>query len=74
VGGERFLGESIELAATGVPLDRPIELLRVEGLEPGTEPGKLALRQPLPTWSSGLRLRVAARSGHVAAAGKQADD
>ena len=40
--GECFLGESIELASASVLLDRRIELRRIEGLEPGAQPSKLA--------------------------------
>ena len=40
--GKRFIGKPIELAGLGIPVDRRIELLRVEFFEPRAKPRKLA--------------------------------
>ena len=40
--GKGFLRVRIKLAGTDVPLNRGVELRRVEGLEPGAKPRELA--------------------------------
>jgi len=42
VRGKSFIRMRIQLAGMGIPLDRGIELLRVEGLEPRAKPRQLA--------------------------------
>ena len=42
VRGKSFIRMCIELAGPGVALDRGVELLRVEGLEPRAKPCELA--------------------------------
>ena len=42
MGGKSFVRERIKLAGADIPLNRGVELLRVEGLEPGTKPRELA--------------------------------
>ena len=42
MGGKRFFGKGIKFAGTRVPLDRGVELRRIESLEPRTKPRQLA--------------------------------
>ena len=42
VRGEGFVRVRIKLAGADIPLDRSVELLRVEGLEPDAKPCELA--------------------------------
>ena len=42
VRGKGFIRVRVKLAGTGVPLNRSVELLRVEGLEPDAKPRELA--------------------------------
>ena len=46
--GKRLFDKRIESTGLRIPLDRGIELLRVEGLEPRAKPRQLA-RGKLPT-------------------------
>ena len=47
MGGKRFFSGRIKFAGARVPLDRSIEPLRVECLEPGAKPRQFAPRKLL---------------------------
>jgi hypothetical protein len=47
VFGASFIGQRVELVRNGVPLDRGIEMRRIEGRKPSAKTGEFAGREPL---------------------------
>ena len=45
MGGKRFFGKGVKLSRVRVPLDRTVELRRIESLEPRAKPRQLARRE-----------------------------